>query len=67
MVITKLVPKRVVKIRRWPPKTPSTKYKIKPIVPEQKIVQRKKNGQVIRTITACRETTKFTDRWARKF
>ena len=67
MVRTKLVPKRVVKISRWPPKSPSTKYKIKTIVPEQKNVQIKKNGQVIRTITARRKTTKFADRWARQF
>ena len=67
MVRTKLVPKRV-KIRRWPPQVPSTRFKIKTIIPEQKTIQtKKKNGQVIRTITARRKTTKFTDRWARKF
>ena len=35
MVRTKLVP-RNKKIRRWPPRQPSTKYKIKALMPEQK-------------------------------
>ena len=65
MVRTKLGPKR--KIRRWPPREPYGKYKIKTIIPEQKTIQIKKNVQVIRTITARRKTTKFTDRWARNF
>ena len=67
MVRTKLVPKRKVRIRRWPPRDPPTKFKIKKIIPEQKTIQIKKNGQVIRTITVRRKATKFTDRWARKF
>ena len=68
MVRTKLVKKRE-RIRRWPPREPYGKYKIKTIIPEQKTVQikKKKNGQVIRTITARGKTTKFTDRWARNF
>ena len=64
MVRTKLVPNRV-KIRRWPPRLPSAKFKIKTIIPEQKTVDIKKNGQVIRTIRVRRKTTEFTDRWAR--
>ena len=67
MVRTKLVPKKRVKIRCWPPPEPYGRYKIKTIIPEQKTVQTKKNGQVIRTITARRKITKLTDRWARKF
>ena len=64
MVRTKLVPKRV-KIRRWLPRLPSAKFKIKTIIPEQKTVDIKKNGQVIRTIRVRRKTTELTDRWAR--
>ena len=66
MVRTKLVPKRV-KIRRWPPRQPAVKFKIKTILPEKKAIDIKKNGQVIRTIRVRRKTTKFTDRWARQF
>ena len=66
MVRTKLVPKRV-KIRRWPPREPYTRFKIKTLLPEQKTVQTKKNGQVIRTVTVRRKTKKFTNRWARTF
>ena len=64
MVRTKLVPKRV-RIRRWQPREPHVQFKIKTLLPEQKVAQIKKNGQVIRTITARRKTKKFTDRWAR--
>ena len=66
MVRMKLVPRRV-KIRRWPPRQPAVKFKIKAILPEQKTIDIKKNGQVIRTIRVRRKTTKFTDRWARQF
>ena len=66
MVRPKLVPKRV-RIRQWPPREPYTQFKIKTLLPEQKIVQIKKNGQVIRTVTVRRKTKKFTDRWARTF
>ena len=66
MVRTKLVPKRV-KIRRWPPREPYTRFKIKTLLPEQKTVQIKKNGQVIRTVTVRRKTKKFSNRWARTF
>ena len=66
MIRTKLVPKRV-KIRRWPSKEPYLQFKIKTLLPEQKVVQIKKNGQVIRTKTARKKTRKFTDRWARTF
>ena len=37
MVRTKLGPKR--KIRRWPPREPYGKYKIKTIIPKQKTIQ----------------------------
>ena len=54
MVGTKLVPKRV-RIRQWPPKEPYVKFKIKTLLPEQKVVQIRKNGQVIRTVTVRRK------------
>ena len=66
MVRIKLVPKWV-KIRRWLPKEPYTKYKIKTLLPEQKTIQIRKNGEPIRTMTVRRKTVKFTDRWARQF
>ena len=61
MARTKVTPKRV-RIRRWPPKQTSAKFKIKTIMPEQKMVNIKKNGQVVRTIRVRRKTTRFTDR-----
>ena len=64
MVRTKLVPK---KIRQWPLRQPYTKFKIKTLLPEQKTVNIKKNGQVVRSITASKKTKKFTDWWARNF
>ena len=66
MVRTKLIPKKV-RIRQWPPREPYTQFKIKALLPEQKIVQIKKEGEVIRTVTVRRKTKKFTDRWARTF
>ena len=66
MARTKLVPKRV-RIRQWPPREPYTQFKIKTLLPEQKIVQIKKKEEVIRTVTARRKTKKFIDRWARTF
>ena len=66
MVRTKLVPKRT-RIRQWPPREPYTHFGIKTLLPEQKTIQIKKNGQVIRTVTVRRKTKKFTDRWARAF
>ena len=66
MVRPKLVPKRV-RIRQWPPREPYTQFKIKTLLPEQKIVQIRKNREVIRMVTVRRKTKKFTDRWARTF
>ena len=66
MARTKVTPKRV-RIRRWLPKQPSAKFKNKTIMPEQKTVNIKKNGQVVRTIRVRRKTTRFTDREARQF
>ena len=66
MVRTKLVLKRV-RIRQWPPREPYTQFKIKTLLPEQKIVQIRKNREVIRMVTVRRKTKKFTDRWARTF
>ena len=68
MVRVKLVPKRLPnRIRQWPPRERYQKYKIKTLLPEQKTVQIKKNGQVVRTVTVRRKTKRFTDRWARTF
>ena len=66
MVRMKLFPKR---IRHQVPRQRKvyTKYKIKTILPKQKIINVKKNGQIVRTITARRKTHKFTDGWARNF
>ena len=66
MFKTKLVPKRA-NIRRWPPRERYTKYKIKTLLPEQKTVDIKKNGQIVRTVTVRRKTQKFSDCWARNF
>ena len=68
MVRTKLVARRVR--RQWDLSTPKItyeKFKIKTLVQEQKIVEIKKEGQVVRGITAQRKTKKFTSRWARSF
>ena len=65
MVRTKLVPERT--IRRRPPKEPYGKFKIKTLLPEQKTINIKKTGQVVRNITVRRKTKKFTDRLARNF
>ena len=68
MARDKLVPKRLPnRIRQWPPREPHQKYKIKTLLPEQKTVQIKKNGQVVRTVTVRRKTKRFTDRWAKTF
>ena len=56
MVRTKLVPKR---IRQLPPRQPYTKFKIKTLLPEQKTINIKKNGQVVRSITVRRKTKKI--------
>ena len=44
MFTTKLVPKRF-RIRQWPPREPYTKFKIKTLLPEQKVIQIKKMGK----------------------
>ena len=64
MVRTKSVPKRI-NIRRWPPRERYSTYNIKTLLPEQRTIDIKKNGQVVRTVTVRRKTPKFTDRWAR--
>ena len=66
MVRTKLVPRRV-RIKPWPPREAYVKFKIKTLLPEQKVVQIKKNRQVIRSVTVGRKTKKFTDKWAKTF
>ena len=42
MVRTKLVLKRKVRIRQWPPKERYVKFKIETLLPEQKTIQIKK-------------------------
>ena len=66
MVRTKLVPKRL-NIRRWPPRERYIKYKIKTLLPEQKTIDIKKDGQVDRTVTVRSKTQEFTDHWVRTF
>ena len=66
MVRTKLVLKKV-NIIHWPTKEQFTEYKIKILLPEQKPIEIKKNGEVVQTITVRKKTTKFTDHWARNF
>ena len=44
-----------------------TKFKIKPLLPEQKTIQIKNNSQPVRTITVRRKTIKFTDCWTNQF
>ena len=61
MVRTKLVPKRT-RIRQWQPRESKTKT----LLPKQKTINIKKNGQVIRTVTVRRKTKKFKN-WARTF
>ena len=67
MVRVKLAPKSITVPRQWPPREPYQKFKIKTLLPEQKTVQIKKNGQVVRTVTVRRKTKIFTDRWAKTF
>ena len=70
MVSVKLVPKRRTvpkRIRQWLPREPYQKFKIKTLLPEQKTVQIKKPGQVVRTVTVRRKSKRFTDRWVRTF
>ena len=48
MVRVKLVPKRITvpkRIRKWPPREPYQKFKIKTLLPEQKAVQIKKTDK----------------------
>ena len=66
MARTKLPPRRV-RIRRWPPREPPVRFKIKTLLPEQKMVNMKKNGEVVRMVRVRRKTTKFTDKCARRF
>ena len=42
-------------------------FKIKMTLPEQKTVEIKKNGNVIKTIRVCRKTKYFTERNSRTF
>ena len=62
----KLVPKKI-RHQILPQRKVYTKCKIKTLLPEHKIINTKKTGQIVRTITVRRKTHKFTDRWVRKF
>ena len=42
MVRMKLVPKRIVRTRHWPPREPYTKFKIETVLPEKKNINIKK-------------------------
>ena len=66
MARTKLPPRRV-RIRRWPPREPPVRFKIKALLPEQKMVDIKEKGEVVKTVKVRRKTIKFTDKWARIF
>ena len=75
MARTKVTPKRrprtstvsswLMNERRW--KQITKPYKIKLTLPEQKQVNIKKNGNVIKTIRVRRRSKYFNDRWARQF
>lgn len=65
MVRVKLVPKKINVVRA--PGRQFTRYKIKTLLPEERAIVMKKNGQVIKTIKVRRKTSIFTDRWARNF
>ena len=70
MINTKLTPRRITLPRvvlAQPPRASYVKFKIKTLLPEQKVVKILKNGQVIRRLIARRKTKKFTDRWAKTF
>ena len=43
------------------------RYKIKLTLPEQKTVDIKKNGNVIKTIRVRRRSKYFTDKWTKQF
>ena len=64
MARTKLVPKRI-NIRLIPLREQNTQYKIKTLLPEQKTINIKKKGLVVRSVTVRRKTHKFTDCWAK--
>ena len=49
------------------PKKSYEKFEIKTLLPEQKVVEIKKDGQVVRKITARKKTKKYTNRWVRSF
>ena len=75
MARTKVTPKRRPKTRKIPPwlmnkrqKRQRTKpYKIKLTLPEQKIVNITKDGNVMKTIQVRRRSKYFGDRWVRQF
>ena len=70
MINTKLTPRRITLPRvvlAQPLRASFVKFKIKTLLPEQKVVEILKNGQVIRRLIARRKTKKFTDRWAKTF
>ena len=75
MARTKVKPKRMPRTSTVPPwlmnkhqgRQKTRPYKIKLTLPEQKQVDIKKNGNVIKTIRVRRRSRYFTDRWTRQF
>ena len=75
MVRTKLTVRRWPKISRIPPwlmnghkkRKVKKPFKIKMTLPEQRTVDIKKNGNVIKTITVRHKSKYFNGRWARNF
>ena len=74
MVRTKLTAKRTRRLPDWlirqvPQKKKNEKrpYKTKTMLPEQKQVDIKKNGNVVKTITVCRKSKYFNDQLVRTF
>ena len=65
MVQVKLVSKKINVVRV--PRRQFTRYKIKTLLPEERTIVMKKNGQVIKTIKVRRKTSTITDRCARNF
>ena len=70
MVRAKLTAKRIPRVPDWLISRRilgkrERPYKIKMLLPEQKQVNIKKNSEIVKTITVCRKSKYFNDRWAR--
>ena len=72
MARTKLTVRRIRRLLPWllnrrQKRKIKRPFKIKTALSEQKRVNIKKNGNVVKTINVRRKTTYFSDRWARTF